>query len=81
MWITVVLSGVGAEYLVWQMFLRGDWNDSKELKWRAAQFLFPLLSLTALGLAITGDVWALPFVGEIRCFVFTSNRQMFSACC
>ena len=65
MWITVVLSGVGAEYLVWQMFLRGDWNDSKELKWRAAQFLFPLLSLTALGLAITGDVWALPFVGEI----------------
>jgi hypothetical protein len=64
-WITLVLSGVGTEYLVWRMYLHGEWNAEKELKWRAAQFLFPLLSMTALGFAITGDFWALPFLGEI----------------
>jgi len=61
-WITLVLSGVGTEYLVWRMYLHGEWNAEKELKWRAAQFLFPLLSMTALGFAITGDFWALPFL-------------------
>jgi hypothetical protein len=65
MWITLVLSGVGSEYLVWRMYLQGEWNNALELKWRAAQFIFPLLCLTALGLAITGDFWALPFLGEI----------------
>jgi hypothetical protein len=69
-----VLSGVGTEYLVWQMYLHGDWNDAKELMWRAAQFIFPLLSLTALGLAVRGDFWALPFLGEY-CF---KSRQFIS---
>ncbi len=61
-WFTLVLSGLGTEYLIWQMFLQGEWNDAIELKWRTAQFLFPLLGNTTVGFAITGNFWALPFL-------------------
>ena len=60
MYVTVVLTGLGLEYLVWRMLLTGDWNEVKENRWMIAQFLFSLLTATAIGLASQGNYLALP---------------------
>ena len=60
MYVTVVLTGLGLEYLVWRMLLTGDWDEVKENRWMMAQFLFSLLTATAIGLASQGNYLALP---------------------
>ena len=60
MYVTVVLTGLGLEYLVWCMLLTGDWDEVKKNKWKFVQFLFSLLSVTAIGLATQGNYLALP---------------------
>ena len=47
---------------MWTMFLHGDWNQDKENKWKVAQFAFPILGATTVGLANTGNFLALPFL-------------------
>jgi len=60
MWVTIVLTGLGLESLAWKMFLQGDWDETKENYWIVAQFLFPLLVSTAIGLANSHNFLALP---------------------
>lgn len=59
LWVTVVLSGLGLELLVWLSFLHKGWSREKEALWRLAQFAFPLLGATSLGLAISQNYLAL----------------------
>jgi len=47
---------------VWRIFLRGKWTAEMESKWKIAQFVFPILVATAVGLANTGNWLALPFL-------------------
>jgi len=61
-WATVVLTGLGLESLVWSMFLQGDWDERKENYWKVAQFLFPLIATTSIGLAHSQNFLALPFI-------------------
>lgn len=62
MYGTVMLAGLGAEYLVWRMFLTSEWNAEIEHKWKVAQFVFPILVGTAMGLATQGNFLCLPFL-------------------
>jgi len=62
MYGTVMLTGLGAEYLVWRMSLTSDWDEGIENKWRMAQFLFPILVATSVGLAIQGNFLCLPML-------------------
>lgn len=62
MYGTVLLTGFGSEYLVWRMFLNGEWDEEKENKWRVAQFLFPILVGTSVGLATQGNFLCLPML-------------------
>jgi hypothetical protein len=62
MYVTMVFAGLGMEYLVWRMVLKGDWDEEKEHRWWAAQFVFPILAATTVGLANTGNFLALPFL-------------------
>jgi len=54
------LEGLGLEYFVWRSVLNGIWDDGKEHMWRVAQFLFPILVGTAVGLSIEGNFLCLP---------------------
>ena len=62
LWVTMVLSGLGTEVLVWLMFVRGEWDEDRENLWRLAQFSFPLLTATTVGLANTHNYLALPLL-------------------
>jgi len=62
LWVTMVLSGIGTEVLVWLMFVRGEWDEDRENLWRLAQFFFPLLTATTVGLANTHNYLALPLL-------------------
>ena len=53
---------LGMEYFGLTMLLGGDWNQVKENQWRVAQFVFPILGATTVGLANTGNFLALPFL-------------------
>ena len=61
-WITMVLSGIGTELLMWLMFLQGGWDLKTEYEWRLAQFAFPLLGATTVGLANSANFLAVPFL-------------------
>lgn len=60
-WLTVLVSGLGLEVFVWWKFLQ-VWSAEREAMWRFAQFIFPLMIMTALGLAIHQNFWALPIM-------------------
>jgi hypothetical protein len=59
-YITLELAGLGGETLVWFIFLEGGWSEEHENVWRMVQFVFPLLGMTAIGLANTHNFWCLP---------------------
>ena len=61
-WVTMVLTGLGTEMLVWLMFVRGGWDEDRENQWRLAQFFFPLLTTTTVGLANSQNYFALPLL-------------------
>lgn len=69
LWATVMITGIGLEVLVWIRFLQ-PWNSNKncrdnaekEFWWRFAQFLFPILTLTAVGLSSQRNFLALPIL-------------------
>ena len=54
--------GLGAEYLVWRILLRGNLDEDKEKKWRVAQLVFPILVGTSIGLATQGIFLSLPLL-------------------
>ncbi|KAL3915411.1 MAG: hypothetical protein SGILL_005669, partial [Bacillariaceae sp.] len=60
-WITCLLAGAGMESLVWYYFMQ-TWSPELETKWRFAQFVFPLMLLTSLGLALHQNFLALPIL-------------------
>ena len=59
---TMLFAGLGMEYLVWRIMLGGEWNQQKENRWRVAQFVFPLLSATTMGLANTANFLCMPLL-------------------
>jgi len=62
-WITVLMAGLGSELLVFILYLqKTGWSKEKEAMWKVAQFVFPLLAATTLGLAAEEDYWALPIL-------------------
>jgi len=62
MWITMVLTGLGTEVLVWIMFIKGGWNDERENLWWLAQFFFPMIAATSIGLANTHNWFSMPLL-------------------
>jgi hypothetical protein len=89
MYATMVLTGLGMEYLVWRMFLNDEWDKRTENVWRVAQFVFPILTATALGLANTGNFLAFPFLvvamwkfgfpGECNVHAFSIKIALYSS--
>ena len=61
LWITTEIAGLGLEYFVWHHLLQ-IWDDKREALWKFAQFLFPLLVGTTIGLALDRNFLALPFL-------------------
>ncbi|GFH55455.1 hypothetical protein CTEN210_11931 [Chaetoceros tenuissimus] len=62
MYFTMIITGFGSEYLVWRIVLSGEWDEEMEWKWKVAQFVFPILAATTLGLAISGNFFAIPLI-------------------
>ena len=61
LWITCLLAGIGSELLVYILYLKQDgWTEENDRIWIMAQFFFPLLAATYLGLAISQNFMALP---------------------
>ena len=58
-WITCLIAGLGLEIFVWYQFLQ-VWSKQREIIWRFAQFIFPLMLVVALGLASQQNFLALP---------------------
>jgi|SaaInl74LU_5_DNA_1037368.scaffolds.fasta_scaffold04319_3 hypothetical protein len=56
------LEGLGLEYFVWRSVLNDVWDEGKENVWRVAQFLFPILVGTSVGLSIEGNFLCLPLL-------------------
>lgn len=59
LWITCLLAGLGLELLVLLSFFQDGWSNDFEIRWRFAQFLFPLLAAATLGLAMLHNYMAL----------------------
>ena len=62
LWFTVLFAGLGLELLTWTSFLHGGWTDERQSQWMFAQFSFPLLLATTLGLAFHRNFLALIFL-------------------
>jgi hypothetical protein len=62
LWMTMVLAGIGTELLFWTTFLRAGWSCEAEATWKFAEFAFPLLGVTAFGLAMHHDYMAVMFL-------------------
>ena len=54
--------GLGSEFLVWRILLSGNLDEDKEKKWHVAQFVFPILVGTSIGLATQGIFLSLPLL-------------------
>ena len=50
-WTIVLVTGIGLEIFVWHTILKDGWSSEWETKWRLAQFVFPVLGMTCMGLA------------------------------
>lgn len=61
-YVTVEFAGLGSELLVWLLYLKHGWDEETEGRWRVAQFVFPLLGITSIGLAQTHNFLALIFL-------------------
>ncbi|CAB9497867.1 expressed unknown protein [Seminavis robusta] len=62
-WITIELSGLGLELMVYVLvLLRRGWTEKEDRVFQLGQFFFPLLAVTALGLSVKGNYMALPFI-------------------
>ncbi|GFH49675.1 hypothetical protein CTEN210_06151 [Chaetoceros tenuissimus] len=60
--ITTSLVGFGLEGFVSVMYMTGEWSDMHENLWKLVNFVFPLLSITWVGLAMSGNFLALPLM-------------------
>lgn len=60
-WATVLIAGLGLEIFVWYHFLQ-FWSNTREALWRFSQFIFPLMLVTSLGLALHRNFLALPIL-------------------
>lgn len=60
--ITTTLVGFGLEGFVSVMYITGEWSDMHENLWKLVNFVFPLLSITWVGLAMSGNFLALPLM-------------------
>jgi hypothetical protein len=60
-WVGVLIAGLGLEIFVWYHFLQ-FWSKAREGLWRFSQFIFPLLLVTSLGLALHQSFLALPIL-------------------
>lgn len=67
-WITMVMTGLGLEFLVWISCLSPKheqgfgWSARWAFSWYAVQFVFSLLVAAALGLAINGNFLSMPLL-------------------
>ena len=57
--IAVVMTGIGLEIFMWRHWLVQGWDAKVEVKWRLAQFLFPLFGFTSLGMALHQEYFSL----------------------
>jgi hypothetical protein len=63
LWVTVSMTGLGLELLVWFTFLRQQgWSKKTEALWKLAQFFSPLFGSMALGLALSQNFLSLLFI-------------------
>lgn len=72
LWVTCLIGGIGSELLVFLLCFQNDgWSESKDALWKFAQFFFPLLAATTLGMALSHNYLCLPFlVGGLWKFGF-----------
>jgi len=61
LFFTALMAGWGLEVFVWVMYLQ-TWDTQREYWWRFAQFFFPVLLATTLGLAVHQNYLALPIL-------------------
>jgi hypothetical protein len=57
--VTINLSGLGLELLVWVSFLKNGWSETFEHLWKFAQFAFPLLVTASVGMSFHQDYMAM----------------------
>lgn len=62
MWVTMVTTGIGTEFFMFSLFIRGKWDQETEGRWKLAQFLFSLFAATAIGLALSHNYLSMFFV-------------------
>jgi hypothetical protein len=63
LWITCLITGLGSEVLIYVFYLwNNQWNEEYERKWALAQFVFPVLLATTLGLAASQNFLVLPIL-------------------
>jgi hypothetical protein len=87
--VTINLSGLGLELLVWVSFLKNGWSEEFEHLWKFAQFAFPLLATASVGMSFQQDYMAMillvPGVWKFGCpetFMYMhsalySNKHLF----
>lgn len=62
LWATIVLTGIGMEFFCYSVLMKDAWDLNTENRWRFAQFLFPLLASSSVGMAHSNNFWALPLI-------------------
>jgi hypothetical protein len=64
LWATMVFTGLGIEYFCYVVLIKDHWSTDTENKWKFAQFLFPLMATTSVGMAHTNNFLAVPLMGK-----------------
>jgi uncharacterized protein YjeT (DUF2065 family) len=59
LWVTIIVTGLGFEFVAFLMFLPAKWTGKLQSYWILAQSLFALLVATAVGMAISHNYAAL----------------------